>query len=73
MVLTGLSLAFGRELGIPRNVSHSIKEVHGFCMYLVIAYIIVHIVGVILAERKRSSGIVSDMINGGRPKDPADV
>ena len=41
------------------------REVHSFTMYLVIAFIIVHIAGVFLAERKDSRGIVSDMINGG--------
>ncbi|GAB2697514.1 hypothetical protein GCM10027037_22020 [Mucilaginibacter koreensis] len=66
IVVTGLSLAFKKQLGIPRSISHSIKEVHGFCMYIVIAFILVHIIGVILAERKANAGIVSDMINGGR-------
>ena len=69
MVLTGLSLAFDEKLGIPPNIRHSIKDVHGFCMYLVLAFILVHITGVVLAERDRSQGIVSDMINGGRAKD----
>ncbi|EOR93936.1 putative Ni,Fe-hydrogenase I cytochrome b subunit [Arcticibacter svalbardensis MN12-7] len=66
MVVTGLSLAFHNELGIPKPLSHSIKEVHGFCMYLIIAFILVHIAGVVMAERKESNGIVSDMINGGK-------
>lgn len=69
MVATGLTLAFKAALHIPRNVSHSIKEVHGFCMYLVIAFIVVHIAGVFLAERKDSPGILSDMINGGRQQE----
>jgi len=30
-----------------------------------LAFIIVHLAGVFLAERKNSRGIVSDMINGG--------
>ena len=66
MVLTGLSLAFEDELALPRALHHTIKEVHGFTMYLILAFIAVHVVGVILAERDRSPGIVSDMINGGR-------
>ena len=44
---------------------HDVKEVHGFIMYLIIAFIVVHIAGVLLAERKNSKGITSDMINGG--------
>lgn len=65
IVITGLLLAFDDNLGISSSVSHSIKSVHGFCMYLMLAFIAVHIVGVFLAERKDGKGIVSDMINGG--------
>ncbi|MBB5647190.1 cytochrome b/b6 domain-containing protein [Pedobacter cryoconitis] len=66
MVLTGLSMAFDQELSISKTTSHSIKGFHGFCMYLILIFILVHIVGVLLAERKQSKGIVSDMINGGK-------
>jgi cytochrome b561 len=65
MVITGLSLAFEDELAVLKPIRHSIKDVHGFCMYLVLAFIAVHLAGVYLAERKESKGIVSDMINGG--------
>jgi Ni/Fe-hydrogenase 1 B-type cytochrome subunit len=66
MVLTGLFLAFEDLLAPYKFIRHSVKEVHSFCMYLVLAFIVVHLVGVFLAERKDSKGIVSDMINGGR-------
>ena len=67
MVVTGLFLAFEDALVAYKSIRHSVKEVHGFCMYLVLAFIIVHIAGVFLAERKKeSAGIVSDMINGGK-------
>lgn len=65
MVITGLTLAFEDQLTALKPIRHSIKEVHGFCMYLVLAFITVHLVGVVLAERNRSPGIVSDMIHGG--------
>lgn len=66
MVLTGLSLAFQDSLPFSKALQHSVKEVHGFCMYLVLAFIAVHLAGVFLAERKpENKGIVSDMINGG--------
>jgi len=64
--LTGLSMTFDQELGMSKVTSHSIKDFHGFCMYLILTFIVVHIVGVLLAERKESKGIVSDMINGGK-------
>jgi cytochrome b len=65
MVITGLFLAFEDALSAYKSIRHFVKEVHGFCMYLILAFILVHIVGVLLAERKAGSGIVSDMINGG--------
>ncbi|MCR8560680.1 cytochrome b/b6 domain-containing protein [Mucilaginibacter sp. BJC16-A38] len=65
MVLTGLFLAFEDALAAYKSIRHSVKEVHSFCMYLVLGFIVVHLAGVFLAERKNSKGIVSDMINGG--------
>jgi Ni/Fe-hydrogenase 1 B-type cytochrome subunit len=65
MVVTGLSLAFEDALAALKPIRHTIKDVHGFCMYLILAFIAVHLAGVYLAERKESKGIVSDMINGG--------
>lgn len=65
MVCTGLSLAFQDDLGIPGHIAHKIKDVHGFCMYLVLGYVIIHIIGVIYADATKNKGIVSDMINGG--------
>lgn len=66
MVFSGLTLAFEDQLGISNAIAHSVKDFHGFCMYMIIAFILVHLVGVFLAERKDNRGIVSDMINGGR-------
>jgi len=68
MALTGLFLAFEDLLAPFKSVRHSVKEVHGFCMYLIIAFILVHLAGVFLAERKEDKGIVSDMINGGNDR-----
>jgi cytochrome b len=65
MALTGLFLAFEDTLAPFKSIRHGVKEVHGFCMYLILAFIIVHLAGVFLAERKDDKGIVSDMINGG--------
>jgi cytochrome b len=63
MAITGLCMAF--EDDIPALKIHALREIHSFCMYLIIAFIIIHVAGVFLAERKDNKGIVSDMINGG--------
>lgn len=65
MAVTGLCLAFEDDVPVLKSM-HFIRDIHGFCMYLVLAFIVVHIAGVYLAERKDSKGIVSDMINGGK-------
>jgi Ni/Fe-hydrogenase 1 B-type cytochrome subunit len=65
IALTGLSLAFKSSLPFSRPIIGIFKEIHGFCMYLVLAFIAVHLAGVFLAERKDQKGITSDMINGG--------
>lgn len=65
MVVTGLFLAFEDAMAPFKAIRHSVKSVHGFCMYLILGFIAVHIAGVFLAERKDNKGIVSDMINGG--------
>lgn len=65
MVSTGLTLAFEDDLALSKTLSHNVKEVHGFCMYLILTFIVLHLVGVFLSEQKQDKGIVSDMINGG--------
>ena len=66
MVVTGLFLAFEDAMAPFKAIRHSVKSVHGFCMYLILGFIVVHLAGVFLAERKNANGIVSDMINGGK-------
>jgi Ni/Fe-hydrogenase 1 B-type cytochrome subunit len=65
MAVTGLFLAFEDFFEPYKAYRHAIKEVHNFTMYLILGFITIHIIGVLLAERKDSKGIISDMINGG--------
>jgi Ni,Fe-hydrogenase I cytochrome b subunit len=64
MAVTGLCLAFEDDVPALKAI-HAIREVHQFTMYLILTFITIHIAGVFMAERKDSSGITSDMINGG--------
>lgn len=64
MGITGLCLVFEDDVPLLHKM-HFIREIHQFGMYLVLIFIVVHLAGVYLAERKDSKGIVSDMINGG--------
>lgn len=66
MVVTGLSMVFGRDLGISRDVQHTIKEIHSFIQYFIYGFIFVHLGGVILAENGKFRGVISGMIHGNR-------
>ncbi len=65
MAVSGLSLKFHLELGLSNPLKHNIEEAHGLVMYLILSFILVHIIGVIIAEKTDKPGIVSHMINGG--------
>ena len=67
MAVTGLSMAFEDDVPFLRSI-HAIRVIHGYTMYLILAFIFVHFAGIFLGERKESKGIVSDMINGGGEK-----
>jgi Ni/Fe-hydrogenase 1 B-type cytochrome subunit len=63
-VITGFCLVFEDDVPALKHL-HFIKTIHQVNMYLILAFIFIHLAGVFLAERKNSKGIVSDMINGG--------
>jgi cytochrome b len=63
-VTTGFCLAFEDDVPALKHM-HFIREIHQVNMYLILAFIVIHLAGVFLAERKNGKGIVSDMINGG--------
>ncbi|MBC8085221.1 MAG: cytochrome b/b6 domain-containing protein [Hymenobacter sp.] len=62
MVGTGLVLVF--EDYFP-SIEHTMKEIHEFTMYVVIAFVAAHVAGVFRAEVTHAPGLVSDMIHGG--------
>ncbi len=66
MVATGLVLIYADDVALLHKFEHEVKEVHNFTMYLVMAFIVLHVVGVVWAENTKNRGIVSDMINGGQ-------
>jgi Ni/Fe-hydrogenase 1 B-type cytochrome subunit len=66
MAITGLGLAFGRELGFSRELHGTIKEIHSFGQYLMYAFVIIHLCGVIISDNTTNKGLVSGMINGNK-------
>lgn len=66
MTVTGLGLAFGRELGFSRQLHGTIKEIHSLGQYFMYALVILHLGGVLIADNTTNKGLVSGMINGNK-------
>jgi Ni/Fe-hydrogenase 1 B-type cytochrome subunit len=66
MASSGLLMAFGRNLGIPREIFRIIKNVHEILQYGMYAFVFIHLAGVIRAETGKIRGVVSGMIHGNR-------
>lgn len=63
MAVTGLGLAF-EDVPMLKPIQETIRSLHNFMQYLIYAFILVHLTGVILADTGKYPGIVSGMING---------
>ena len=60
---TGLLIVFG-----PSNLKETLEEIHEFGIYYLIAYISLHLGGVLMAEFTNQKGIISRIISGSAPK-----
>ena len=69
IVLTGLGIAFGHDVQFLNQNHRLIKQIHSFCQYLMYAFVILHLCGVIISDLTHSKGIVSGMINGNKRND----
>ena len=65
MVISGLTLNFKSELGLGKEQVAPIKDIHELMMWFFVGFIVLHLLGVIVAELGKDRGVVSDMINGG--------
>jgi cytochrome b561 len=64
MALSGLSIYLYSDLGLTKDTAHSIKEVHELMAWGVVAFVVMHIIGVLVADNRDQKGIVSRMISG---------
>lgn len=68
MVVTGLAMYFRTEINLSKEVLEPVKEMHELMMWFFVVFSAGHIIGVVIAENRQDSGLVSDMINGGQKK-----
>lgn len=64
MAFSGLTLNFHETLGLSDALTHTIKEAHEFMFNIVLLFVMVHIIGVVVAEIHDEPGIISNMIGG---------
>lgn len=67
MVITGLILIY-EDVAFLRPIHHLAEETHNVTMYLIIAFFVVHVVGVVWAEMTKDHGLISRMVGGEAPK-----
>ncbi|RAK63864.1 cytochrome b/b6 domain-containing protein [Hymenobacter edaphi] len=65
MVATGLLLVYADDVAALHRIEHTVKEIHNVNMYLLLAFIVLHLGGVVWAELNKDRNITSDMIHGG--------
>lgn len=58
-LISGLIIEFG-----PREYKHTTEEFHELSLYWLIMFIVIHFIGLILAERVDNKGVVNKMITG---------
>ncbi len=66
MVTTGLTLTYEGDYSFLQTFSRTARTIHEYNMYLILAFVITHIGGVIISELCKFKGIVSNMINDGK-------
>lgn len=72
MAVSGLLMSFSEEIGLVKATVHTIKEFHEFIFNAVWIFVLLHIVGVVVADNTNEKGLISDMINGGKRVDTGD-
>jgi len=50
--VTGVFLVFRKDLGFSRDIIHFAKDIHEICYYAILIFIPLHIIGVIIKNRK---------------------
>jgi len=63
MALTGLGLAF-EQVPLLKDMRKMLKQIHSLTQYGIYAFVLFHLIGVIMADAGEYPGLVSGMIHG---------
>ena len=61
-LFTGIMIEFG-----PESMEHTMEDIHVLSLYYAIGFILLHTIGVIIADGGRDRGIISKIITGDKP------
>jgi cytochrome b561 len=61
---TGLIIVLG-----PKELKKPMEEIHVLGVYYLVAYIVIHLAGVLIAEFTAEKGIISRIVSGSKAKD----
>ena len=64
MGITGLSMYYSGVLGLSQGLVDGVQEVHETLLWYFVGFLVMHIAGVVWAEMRDESGLVSRMIHG---------
>lgn len=64
MAVSGIGIYLYSDLGLTKEAAHEIKELHETAAWGVVAFVVMHIAGVFIADNGEQKGIVSKMISG---------
>jgi Ni/Fe-hydrogenase 1 B-type cytochrome subunit len=66
MVATGLIMIY-EDTAFFGPMHHTAEEIHNVTMYLIMGFIVLHVVGVVWAETTEDHGLISRMVGGEAP------
>jgi cytochrome b561 len=64
MAVSGILIQLYADFGLSKDAAHDIKEVHEVVAWGVVIFVVMHIVGVFVADNRDQKGITSKMISG---------
>jgi len=64
MAISGLSIHFHEALSLTKDTTDNLKEIHELVFNATLIFVLLHIIGVVVAEVRDEPGIISDMIHG---------
>ena len=66
MIISGLGLAFGRQISFLGKMHKVMKTIHGMDQLFMYGFVLIHLISVIIADISKSKGILSGMVNGNK-------